>query len=622
MRKTNAPLLAVILFCVASLAHAQTTRRTIPAPLPNHPGNIFLSTEAVSIALPEKTGPDWQLFDYEHREILHGSSTDGRIMLGKLPVGYYELKAANFGRITLGVVAPLAAPTPDDSPISIDVAMSWSYKTEARQRAAANLCRLAGMNWVRDRASWPEIEPKPGELAEHTTYDDTARIQTEAALKVLQVNHIPPPWEKDRKRFPQDLRDVHRFYREIAARWKGQVLAIEPWNEADIEMFGGEMGSEIATLQKAAYLGLKAGNADVIACQNVFAIARKSTLTDFAANDAPFDTYNLHHYVWFDQYPAFYAAHHAVSAGKAMWVTECNTPVKWAGDPKLKEPTDEDLRTQANCVAKIYAMSLHEGSKNTFFFMLPNYTEGQTQFGILHEDLTPRPAYLAVAAVGRVLAGAKPLGRWKCDDTKVHGYLFQTRMDGKDSFPLVIWRDEGEGTLRLQTPVEKVIDALGREGTGSWVGDVKLTTAPVFAMLSVQPEPARLEAPATQPALHDIAALNVVIQVLRPSSGISSNRSAVVLLPQQQHELKLCIYNFGKTAARGKLTTTGSLPSNLSKSENLEITPGDRLELSLSIPPRAPNPEQLQHLKIEGDFGQAGKPILSINVVDADKKKK
>ena len=65
---------------------------------------------------------------------------------------------------------------------------------------------------------------------------------------------------------------------------------------------------------------------------------------------------------------------------------------------------------QAERVVKIYALSIHEGSAATFYFILVNYVERQVQFGLLHKDLTPRPGYLALAAVGRLLADARPLG--------------------------------------------------------------------------------------------------------------------------------------------------------------------------------------------------------------------
>ena len=73
---------------------------------------------------------------------------------------------------------------------------------------------------------------------------------------------------------------------------------------------------------------------------------------------------------------------------------------------------------------------LHEGPAAAIYFVLPHYVEGATQFGVLHPDLTPRPAYVALAAVGRLLADARPLGRIKSKDAGVFGYLFRARPDG------------------------------------------------------------------------------------------------------------------------------------------------------------------------------------------------
>ena len=73
---------------------------------------------------------------------------------------------------------------------------------------------------------------------------------------------------------------------------------------------GGLNGSTIA--------GIRAGNPDMIACQNVFAIARPQTLKDFINNDAGpyFDRFDLHHYVNMDRYPEYYALYRSASAGK------------------------------------------------------------------------------------------------------------------------------------------------------------------------------------------------------------------------------------------------------------------------------------------------------------------
>src|SRR5882757_8720163 len=161
---------------------------------------------------------------------------------------------------------------------------------------------------------------------------------------------MSPPWAaKNATHFPDDLRDAYNFYHALAKRWNGLADAIEPWNEPDIDMFGGHTGCEIASFQKAAYLGLKSGDPKLPVCEAVFAIDRAETLEEFGTNEVYpyFDRYDLHHYVGLDAYPRAYGRHRAVSGGRPMWTTEFNLPVKWE-DEKTKEPADDELRVQAH----------------------------------------------------------------------------------------------------------------------------------------------------------------------------------------------------------------------------------------------------------------------------------
>ena len=414
------------------LARAGATNRTVPGPLPTHPGHIFLAGETVTVPeAPAGDGETWRAVDYDGRIVAEGRVSAGPIDLGRLPVGYYELRRAAgqaTNRLAIGVLGRLRAPTPFSSPIGIDVAMAWFY-AKARMPSVASLCALAGMNRVRDRLSWPELEPRRSEFAATNRYDWSVQAQSAAGLQVLEVGHNSPAWANPvTKRFPLDLRDAYSFYRALAQRWRSEVEAFEPWNEADIPDFGGHTGSEMASLQKAAYLGLKAGNPKVTACLNVLAIHRAATLRDLHENAAwpYFDTFNLHHYEGFDKYPKLYSDFRAVSAGRPLWVTECSVTVKWQGDSKSQEPTEEDQRVQSERVAMIYASAIHEGAQAVFYFMLPHYVEGQTQFGVLRPDLTPRPAYVALAAAGRLLADARPLGQVKAAERRSQGLPLQS----------------------------------------------------------------------------------------------------------------------------------------------------------------------------------------------------
>ena len=551
-----------VLVYAGFLDQTAAANRAIPHPILSHPGNVFLAGENVTVpALPAGDGDTWRAVDYEGRVVAEGRVSGGPIELGRLPVGYYELRrgpgnATNW--VSLGVLEGLRAPTPLSSPIGIDVAMAWFYPKD-KMATVANLCALAGMNRVRDRLSWPELEPKKGEFLGSNRYDWSVQAQSAAGLKVLEVDHLSPPWANpNTKRFPLDLRDAYNFYRVLAQRWPGEVEAFEPWNEADIPDFGGHTGSEMASLQKAAYLGLKAGNPKAIGCLNVFAIHRAATLRDLHENAAwpYFATFNLHHYESFDKYPRLYADFRAVSAGRPLWVTECSLPVKWHGDERLQEPTEEDLRVQSERVAMTYACAIHEGARAVFYFILPHFVEGQTQFGVVRPDLTPRPAFVALAAAGRLLADAQPLGQVKAGDDGIRAYFFRARPDGQRADVLVAW-SKSEAELELPKSPSACFDHLGR-ARGVEGRALKLGRAPLFAVLptgtklEVIPPPKAPDWLAGKPA-------PVVLQALLPDDRIVLEKSAYKIPAGPTASVPIYLYNFGPKPARGRLNAAVSL---------------------------------------------------------------
>jgi hypothetical protein len=613
------------------VGQADAANRTVPHPLPAHPGSIFLAGETVTVpAAPAGDGDTWRAVDYEGRVVAEGWVTTGPVELGRLPVGYYELQRSAgqvTNRLSLGVLESLRAPTPLSSPIGIDVAMAW-FCSKDKMPDVASLCALAGVNRVRDRMSWPELEPQKGVFAATNRYDWSAQVQAAAGLQVLQVGHQSPGWANPvGKRFPLDLRDTYNFHHALAQRWRGEVVAFEPWNEADIPDFGGHTGSEMASLQKAAYLGLKAGNPKVIACLNVFAMHRAASLRDLDENTAwpYFDTFNLHHYEGFSKYPKLYADFRAVSAGKPLWATECSVTVKWHGDPKLQEPTDADLCVQSERVVMTYACAIHEGAEAVFYFMLPHYVEGQTQFGLLRPDLTPRPGYLALAAAGRLLADARPLGKVKDTNDSIRAYLFRARPDGGRADVLVAW-SKSEAELELPKPPKACFDHLGRARAVE--GRVlKLDRAPLFAVfpigtqLQLDPPPKAPERLADKPA-------PLVLQVLLPEESIVLGKSAYKIPAGQSASVPIYLYNFSPKTVRGRLSTSVSLqptesvapaPWGAELPYDVNVAPGERKELALRLTGLSTNGLECATIRVLGEFGNAGQPVLSFRMVPGAK---
>src|SRR5205085_1592861 len=173
--------------------------------------------------------------------------------------------------------------------------------------------------------------------------------------------------------------------------------------------------------------------------------------------------------------------HRAISGGRPMWTTEFNLTVVWA-DEKTKEPSDEELHFQAYRVGKVFAEALHEGTEKAFYFILGDYVERNLQYGLVHPDLTPRPAYIAFAAVGRLLNGAKPMGQVDFGGERFKkGYLFKTIVDGAERETLVAW---GEGNpMTLDIPAgARVFDHLGRELSPD-TNKIELARPTVFVVL-------------------------------------------------------------------------------------------------------------------------------------------
>jgi len=609
-------IVALALLYISGSASASSPAMT---PLPNHPGNIFLQGEEVSVALPPGTEPKWQAIDYEQKVVASGTSADGRANLGKLRVGYYEVRRdGSKEKVAVGVLAPLRAPTPDNSRVATDAAMSWFYKDDATKQQASSLCKLAGIKWVRDRMSWPEMQKQPGGPIIDNRSDSSVRIERDAGLNVLQVNHAAPRWQKDQpSRFPHDLRDAYDFYKKIAQRWKGQVVAFEPWNEADIDPFGAHTGSEMASMQKASYLGLKAGNPDVIACLNVFAKDRTTTLDDFGDNQAwpYYDTYNIHHYAGVERYPAIYANHRRVSAGRPIWVTECNITVKWTGDPNLHEPTDADLHVQARRVARVLTSTIFQGAEEAFYFILGDYVEGQTQYGALHKDLTPRPAYLALAVAGRLLAGAQPLGEWN-PTTAARAYAFTTFPDGQKRDVLVVWSHESAFHVDDNLPIESAFDCLGRKIPGKKLSDLRFDADPTFVVLPAgSVAKLDLKAPPKEPEFRKGDASPVVLQALIPHDRELLEKSAYTISKDNPGAISIYAYNFSNKPIHGTLTVAAPEGWQAKMPTTLDLKPGDRKELPLDVTPEG---SELKTLKVTGDFGPAGRAVLSFRLIPND----
>ena len=645
-------------FDSAHWSDSHVVQRSIPTPLPDRPGNVYLDTETVWIKVPAEVPNEtrsWRALDDKGRMVRSGvfsndpTAPPSRIRLEQLPVGWYRVEFLDEQRsclhwTTAAVLKKLGAPVPQDSPVCVDSATAWFAKNRTDDQARlASLAALAGVNWIRDRLTWRELEPKPGQVTKiDTTYDSAAAIQTNYGLKVLQVFHSTPDWAWDTDldgehpsgRLARDLRDVYRFCKAMAGRFTGRVLAWEPWNEANVSTFGGHTVDEMCNFQKAAYLGFKAGDPAVTVCWNVYTTTPTPRHTQGLLDNEAwsyFDTYNIHTYDWAHDYKRLWAPARQAACGKPIWVTEADRGLKFVGPEPWCELSREDEIRKARYIAQSYASSLYAGSIRHFHFILGHYHEGSNgvQFGLLRKDMTPRPAYVALAAVGQLLAGAKCLGRWAIPDSDdAYIIAFRARPDGLERDVLVAWAEKkvdwpqrAKTKIPFSLPeswqVEGVFDYFGRKLDEM---PAELGGEALFIILPAgQTDKVKLTIVARSEQREENVC-SVVLQVQMPRNASMkveplpwSQSYEYRIDPDEPYHLRMFAYNLTNEPVKGTIRVTDK-PSGWTldrETWNLSIDSMERelFETTITIPAG-----QDGTLQLTGDFGSAGKPVLAFRL--------
>lgn len=630
------------------------------------PGNVTIEGEEVVARLHDSLpagAVSWRVLDETRREVARGELLAGSdaarsiVRAGALEVGWYRIEAlerdgACVAWTTAAVLARLRAPPPEDSPVAVDAATAWFARDDPpRQAELSRLAALAGVRWVRDRLRWSELQPAPrGLTGARTTYDTAADLEREAGLDVLQVFHDTPAWAADPGldggrapgRFARDLRHVYGLAREAARRFRGRVRAWEPWNEANIQDFGGHSVDEMCAWQKVAWLGFKAGDPQLIVGWNAYAGVPSRLHTEGVLENEAwpyFDTYNIHSYDWPESYVELWAPAREAASGRPIWVTEADRGIRYTGEKPWCELSAKDELRKARHLAHEYCYSLFAGAAMHFHFILGHYTEDSNgvQFGLLRLDRTPRPAYVALAALGRLLAGARCLGRWtQADHPGAAVFAFRARPDGVERDVLVAWcdragewdaKDDCETAWSLPAALrpEAAFDGLGRPLALPLAE--RLGPGAIFVVLPAGGAAAlALEPPPPLSPRRDGTASPVVLQLQLPSSGQRKIEGQEwthgydhTLEAGQPATLPIFAYDFSDRPAKGTIRVEKLPPGATIEPSSWDVSIGsmERVEIRATYrPPEggsgAPGDSWI---RLRGDFGDLGRPVIAFRLV-------
>lgn len=602
---------ALALHAVTSLAQeAKMTLKT------DRPCNLFPFGQKVVVQVEAKDA-EWRVADLDGAEVARGK---GAIEIANLPHGYYELVAkANeqSAKLPFGVVADHSATAPPSGRLNVDGATAW-LERQGRHDAIAQMLRMIGIGWVRERFSWAGTEPEKGKV-NWQQYDAVADAFTRHGVRVYQIFHDSPLWShagRKNTRNPADLRDAFAFARRLAEHYKGRVAAWEVWNEPDI-FFWPDLSDTFAGLQKAAYLGFKAADPDLPVLLGSFCRGHcpfDENLFEAGIRDY-FDVFNWHTYSAPEQYPATLSRYLELlrrhgCGDRPVWLTEAGIRLR-ATEPD-GELNAADERRQADFVPKSFAYSLAAGTDSHFFFVLPYYLEHGVQFGALRKDLSPRPGLIAIAAAVDILGEARFLGvREKDGFTAIAFHSGRGRV-------LVVWSNAPrEAQLPVAAHKVVVANVVGRRRECEAPGGIlKLAIAPspqyviglgegALAGMGGTPRPEG-KLPASQPS-------PVVIRAQAQVPTLDKDADAYVIGDEPfDYAVEAC--NFGSKPAAGRIAL--ELPSGW-KAEPSEaaasLEPMGRIVAQFRI---APAPAALGSQKIRVrptafDVSPPPAPVLS-----------
>jgi hypothetical protein len=180
---------------------------------------------------------------------------------------------------------------------------------------------------------------------------------------------------------------------------------------------------------------------------------------------------------------------------------------------------------------------------------------------------------------------------------------------------LVIWSAGEPCRVALPLGPLQIFDHLGRELPRASRA-FEVTEAPLIAVLPAD-GPARfeLDPPRANPAWAPGDPSPVVLQLVRPQEQTAWRQSAYRVAGDAESRLTLYAYNFGPAPAEGRLSVSVPEGWRAGLAGELAVSPGDRIPLELSVRPvEAPAPGPLT-FGVSGDFGTAGRCLLSFRVV-------
>lgn len=454
-------LAVIVLFGLQAAAQAAELRS--PAL-----GNVFSEGQAPLFTLKANAqGARWRALDFFGREVAAGdlSLAGGNATL-RPPIaalGYFKLSLSLQGgsengkqlETALAILPAMAAPD-KTSPFGVVTHFAKDWPTDI-----IPLIGKAGIGKIRDEQPWRKVEKQKGQ------YQFPPRLSgfmgELAAAKIdplIMLAFSNPLYDNDKTPFSDAGRAGYAAYAAaVAQRYRGQVSALEVWNEYNGSFCDGpckqDKAGTYAAMLKSAYNSLKAANPSaIVAGGAAVPIPLDFLESQFkqGALDA-MDVVVIHPYRKVpegveDKIGELRQAMQRYGKVKPIWATEY-------GD------NTSDMRTSRENVARylvrMSTMLLAAGTERIYWYLLKDY-QNFTGMGLLSSEdnaagrYAPAPAYPAYAVLIKQLDGARFVRR-EAGDPQLRVYVFSR--DGAEI--RVAWSTAGAERYEIagNTPLQQ-----------------------------------------------------------------------------------------------------------------------------------------------------------------------
>ncbi len=280
------------------------------------------------------------------------------------------------------------------------------------------LMQEAKIEWLRTGFVWRAIMAPDGSF-DYTKHDSVVEKAEAAGIRILGLLHGAPEWAE-----PIHLHHEPwlRFVRSTVARYRDGVSAWQIWNEPNIEKFWKDPDPDhYAALLRETHRVIEE---EVPGATVVFGATSQADwpFIERVLQLAPdsFDVMAVHPYGYDNpRVPEVYIpgtlaelrslmSRHG-SGNRPVWFTEWGWPTH-EGRRGVTE------REQAEFIVRAHLMAFAAGLERGFWYELQaterKSDHNEDHFGILHRDLSAKPAFNALATLIRLRpAGSEPLDR-------------------------------------------------------------------------------------------------------------------------------------------------------------------------------------------------------------------